>query len=280
MKIVPLLLLTLSLSLAACSKGGHAPAEPSPSMPQMVDAASGKTAAAPKKFIALSHRLTMLLPADQLQPRSQALQAQCLQAGCEILSVDTQTATHGQAARATMTARVPPAAFERFFAATQAQGTLLAHYATAEDKTAQVIDVEARINNLEAFKGRILELLAKRTASLKEALEAEQQLANTQAELDSIREQRRRLASETEMVRIEINLVTERGDGARTWSAPITSALKDAGSVLAASLGGLITFAVAVLPWALAGWLLLWIPIRRLWRRRKLNAAKAADPVR
>jgi hypothetical protein len=122
-------------------------------------------------------------------------------------------------------------------------------------------------------------LLAKRTATLKEALEAEQQLATTQGELDSIRERRRQLASQTELIRVEIDMEASSLGNSGSWSAPIVASLSDAGEVLAQSLSALITFAVAALPWILAGWLLIWLPMRRAWRRRKASATKAADPA-
>ena len=50
-------------------------------------------------------------------------------------------------------------------------------------------------------------------------------------------------------------------------------ALREAGSVLAESVGVLITFLAAVLPWLLlVGLPLAWL-VRVLWRRRRAKAA-------
>lgn len=279
MKIAASLLLTLSFLLAACSRQQGAPMESAAAAAPVVGK-PGAGSPAQKRYIALSHQLRMQTPADQLQARFQAIQARCIQAGCEIVSIASEAEGRHRAASATLVARVPPEAFDRFFADTQAQGKLISHMAQAEDKTAEVIDVEARIKNLEAFKARVTELLAKRTATLKETLEAEQQLASTQADLDSIREKRRQLASQTDMVRIQIDLMASWAGNDASWSAPIVSALSEGGGILASSVGALIMFLIGALPWVFAGWLLLWLPGRRAWRRRKLNAAKAADPAR
>jgi hypothetical protein len=277
MKIAAPLLLALALSLTACSSGTSvAPA--GESMPQLVGAAPGSGTQV--RHIALTHKISLQAPAAELQAKFQTIHRQCVALGCEVLSVVTRAEGRHQSESAELIARVPPAAFERFFSGVQAQGKLMAHVATADDKTAEVIDVEARIKNLEAFKARILELLAKRTATLKEALEAEQQLATTQGELDSIRERRRQLASQTELIRVEIDMQASSLGNSGSWSAPIVASLSDAGEVLAQSLSALITFAVAALPWLVAGWLLIWLPIGRAWRRRKASAATAADPVR
>jgi hypothetical protein len=281
MKIVTTLLLALAFSLSACSQGKRtvsaAPASAA-SVPQLAGSAPGS---APQvRHIALTHKIALQAPAAELQARFQAIHRQCVALGCEVLSVITKAEGRYQSESGQLIARVPPAAFERFFSGVQAQGKLVLHVAEAEDKTAEVIDVEARIKNLEAFKARILELLAKRTASLKEALEAEQQLATTQGELDSIRERRRQLASQTELIRVEIDLQASSPGSDASWSAPIGSSLGEAGQVLAQSLSALITFSVAALPWILAGWLLIWLPLRRAWRRRKASAATAADRAR
>ncbi len=277
MKIAASLLLILSL--AACSQGpGTRMVRAPSSAPQVGKAERAGTPAA--RYIALSHTLRMQVPAEELQARFQAMQAECVKLACEILSITSEAGGRNSSASATLVARVPPAAFERFFADTQAQGKLISHVAQADDLTADVIDVEARIKNLEAFKARVMELLAKRAATLKETLEAEQQLAATQTELDSIREKRRQLANRTDMVRVEIAMVASWAGSDGGWSAPIASALGEAGNMLSYSLAGLITFLVAALPWVVAGWLLVWLPARRVWRRRKLNAAKGADPAR
>jgi hypothetical protein len=153
-----------------------------------------------------------LLPAPHL--RFSAIQAECLTLGCEIIGAEQSAKMPHHAARATLTARVPPAALAGFFKGLQAHGRLLSQSGTSEDKSAEVVDVEARIKNLEALKARVLELMAKQAGTLQDLLAAEKQLAETQAAFDSIHEQRRVLARDTEMVRLDIELVAESA-GAR-----------------------------------------------------------------
>jgi len=239
------------------------------------DAASeGKVSAqATRRFLALKHKVKLVVPAASLAQHFGAIQAECLKLGCEILSAGQETESPEQFANATLTARVPPAAFSGFFTGIQAHGKLLSHHSESEDKTAEVIDVEARIKNLEALKARVLELLKKNAGSLKDMLDAEKQLAETQAALDSINGQRRVLASQTDMIRIEIELRPQSFRNEGSWTAPVAAAADEAGEVLMKSVAFLLTATVALLPWALL-FSLVFFPLRRMWRRRR--AAKLA----
>jgi hypothetical protein len=225
-------------------------------------------AEAARRYLALKHKLTLSTEAADLPQRFAAIQAECIKLGCEILVASQYAKTSERDARASLIARIPPAAFAVFFKDMQSQGKLLAHESESEDKTAEVIDIEARLKNLEALKARVLELLAKNTGNLKDMLDAEKQLAETQAQLDSINGQRRALANLTEMVHIEIDLVDKSLAAEGNWAAPVVDAASDTGAVLMKSVGVLITVVVALLPWMIVLSLLLW-PVRRAWRRRK-----------
>ena len=269
-----LIFLALILGLAGCSKspgigmsggGGRGVAELS--APQAGE--GGKAARqATRRYLALKHKVTLLVPADSLAQHFSTMQAECLKAGCEILSAGREAEGSDQYAHALLTARVPPAAFAAFFTGIQAHGKLYSHFSESEDKTAEVIDVDARIKNLEALKARVLELLAKNAGSLKDMLDAEKQLAETQAALDSINGQRRALANETDMIRIDIELRPQSFTTEGAWTAPVAEAVDESGAVLMKSLAFLVTATVALLPWVLLIGL-LFLPLRRLWRRRR-----------
>jgi hypothetical protein len=275
-----LTLFALLLALAGCSdqsggigmSGGRTYASAPVVVNAEVATPQAPAAAATRRYLALKHSVELWVPEDTLPQRFKAMQEQCLKLGCEILSVDQNIKGPGQTGHASLTARVPPAAFPVFFSGIQAQAKLRRHQSDSEDKTTEVIDVDARIKNLEALKVRVLELLASKAGTLKDMLDAEKQLSETQAALDSINGQRRALASLTDMVRIEISLSEETLATQGNWTAPVAQALARTGEVLMESLGMLITVVVALLPWALLLALLSW-PLRRAWRRRKVAKA-------
>ena len=273
------ILFVLMLALAGCSRSGSGPAgmadqRPATMAKAAADSKPGDQAA--RRFLALRHQLTLLVPAATLARDFDAIQADCIKLGCEILSAEQQADGPNQNASARLSARLPPAAFAGFFQGVTSHGKLLSHRSESEDKTAEVIDIEARIKNLEALKARVLQLLAKNSGNLKEILEAEKELADTQTTLDSINGQRRALANLTEMTRVDIELRPQSLQNEDSWAAPLVTAARESGTVLTSSLAFLLTTSVALLPWALALGL-LFIPVRRLWRRRRAgNSARAA----
>lgn len=271
-----IIFLVVVLALTGCSDSGRVGnfaggkrtvAEESATQAGTVAGAKGSETA-PRRYLALKHKVTLLIPAASLAQHFGAIQAECLKAGCEILSAGREAEGPDQDAHAVLAARVPPAAFDGFFTGIQAHGKLHSHFSESEDKTAEVIDVEARIKNLEALKARVLELLAKNVGSLKDMLDAEKQLAETQAALDSINGQRRALASQTDMIRIEIELRPLSFKTEGSWTAPVAEAVDESGTVLMHSLAFLVTAAVALLVGV------VFLPLLRVWRRRR--AAKKA----
>ncbi|MES2323514.1 MAG: DUF4349 domain-containing protein [Pseudomonadota bacterium] len=265
-----LLCCVAALALLGCSEGMHmsksvgAPVEAETRMVGGVPAAGQRAG----RHIALRHSLVFEAPGEELQKRFDAIHSECLKLGCIVLNAKQTIATADQYGKASLSARIPPAAFSTFLKGVQAQGKLLQHNQDSDDKTAEVIDVEAKIKNLTALRDRITELLAKRTGKLEEVLAAERQLAETQSQLDSIQMMRKALAAETELVRVDIELLAERLASKGSWAEPTVNALGESGRVLMSSLGAMITFVVAALPWLL----LFSVPfflIRRMWRNRK-----------
>src|SRR6478735_1912916 len=108
----------LMFCLAGCARGPATRMVAAPSSAPQV-ASAERAPGTPARFIALSHKLRMLAPENQLQAQFQAIQAQCLALGCELLSVTSEAGSRHQPASASLVARVPPAAFDKFFADTQ-----------------------------------------------------------------------------------------------------------------------------------------------------------------
>src|SRR5215510_10790285 len=89
-------------------------------------------------------------------------------------------------------------------------GKIAQHTTEREDKTTAVIDTEAKLKNLTSFRDNLRGMLNRPSATVKDLVEIQQQLTETQSELDSETAQRKILANETEKIAVEISFRVER----------------------------------------------------------------------
>ncbi|WP_198968863.1 DUF4349 domain-containing protein [Xylophilus sp. ASV27] len=230
-----------------------------------------------QRFLAVRQDLNVEVPAEQLADVFGKVRDLCGTLKCELLSSSLQRETPQQPGNAMLEMRVEPADVERLLGGLAGMANVVSHTTTSEDKTAEVIDVEARIRNRTEFRDSLRAMLrdsvTKRTMA--DLLSIQRTLSDTQAELDAIATQRKVLAQETSKQQIQIQFTPKRalvsnGDG----YSPLRHALRNAGLVLAESVGALITSIAALLPWLVLvvlplGWL-----ARVLWRRRRSEMAR------
>lgn len=305
---IVLLALAAALSLGGCGRKNDQaalPAEPSlpssPASPAPMQAAAGyaggmamkeqrrarvaDTASAEadasqdtplQRFLAVRQELNVEVPSEQLADAWGKVRDLCGTLKCELLSSSLLRETPQQPGNAMLEVRVEPADVDKLLGGLAGVANVVSHTTTSEDKTAEVIDVEARIRNRTEFRDSLRTMLrdtvTKRTMA--DLLAIQRTLSDTQAELDATATQRKVLAQQTSKQHIQIQFTPKRalvgsGDG----YSPMGHALRNAGAVLAESVGALITFVAAVLPWLVLvvlplGWL-----VRVLWRRRKARAA-------
>ncbi|RYF79344.1 MAG: DUF4349 domain-containing protein [Comamonadaceae bacterium] len=294
------LMLALALSLAACGREGpaaadaamaeavQAPAAPAPAamrlMAQAGGAAQADTAAEPaaaERHIAVRQMLTVESAGDQLPALFDQVRAQCGALRCELLNASLRQPTSHQAAGASLSLRVAPEDADKLLAALQGGGAVIVQQDThSEDLTAQVIDVQAHIRNRTEFRDSLRVLLARPDAqrALKDVLEIQRTLTQTQAELDSHAAQLKALQSRTRMQQIDIEFRAERRVVSGGGSNPIARAWEQAGETLAYSAAAVITFVAAVLPWLPLVALPLW-GLSLLWRRRRARRMQGQHPT-
>lgn len=253
---------TASLSMEHAAAAPAAPAGKAGT----ADAARGDTVV--RRHIAMRHDLHLQTEANSVEAAWRTANQACEAAGCEVLQASVSHDEARRPAHALLDARVPPDKLDAFLKQLSGLGTIGQHNKTAEDKTDEVIDVEARIRNMAEFRDNLRRLLTTKDAKLKDLIEVERELVRAQSELDSLSSRRKLLAQLTDKVRVTVRIsarpaVLEEG----VWS-PVGEAVTGAGRLLARSLGGLISVVVAVLPWAVVLFL-LGLGLRALWRRRK-----------
>lgn len=291
---VLLLVLAAALSLGGCKRSDNetsAAAEPAVAYGGSMRMKSARLeAAAPpaatvsdqaqdaplQRFLAVRQELNVEVPPEQLADAWGKVRELCGTLQCELLSSSLLRETPQQPGNAMLEMRVAPADVDRLLGGLAGVAKVVSQNTTSEDKTAEVIDVEARIRNRIEFRDSLRLMLrdtvTKRTMA--DLLAIQRTLSDTQAELDAIATQRKVLEQQTSKQHIQVQFTPARTlvQGGRSYN-PMMRALREAGSVLAESVGVLITFLAAVLPWLLlVGLPLAWL-VRLLWRRRRVKAA-------
>ena len=105
----------------------------------------------------------------------------------------------------TITARVPADRLDAFISDVSALGSVQSLTSQAADVTQQVVDLDARIGALQTSAKRLEELLAA-TSSVADLVAVETELANRQAELDSLISQRDYLRDQVSYSTVTVSL--------------------------------------------------------------------------
>jgi hypothetical protein len=235
--------------------------------------------AAPR-FVAVRHNLEIVEAGSGLAKSIEAVVAFCGTIQCEVLSSSVTNETAVLSPSGNIAARVAPPDLNKFLDFVGKQGKIAQHATESEDKTAAVIDVEAKLKNQTDFRDSLRRMLTKPAVSVADLLQIQEKLAEAQAELDSEATQRKVLANETEKVYVEIAFHAEQRTISRGSFASVGEALRDFGSVLGDSLAALITAVAAIIPWLIVIIPGLWFLIKTVRRfRERRRAAKAATPA-
>ena len=235
------------------------------------------SASSPQRYIAERHKVELLTPEAELQKSWESTVAYCGTIHCEVVSSSITTRAGGSLPSGTISLRVSPDDITKLLSSIEKLGKILQHATEREDKMTAVVDAEAKIKNLTAFRDNLRAMLVKPAATVKDLIEIEKQLADTQAELDSETSQRKALANETEKISVEISFRVETPSGNAGALTQIKNALLASGSILADSTASLITTIVAIIPWLILilplGWLLA-----KLWRKLRLRMNRTVAP--
>jgi hypothetical protein len=230
-------------------------------------------AAAPQRLIAETHKLDVIAPEAEVEKSWESLVAFCGAIQCEVVSSSITARAEDSSPSGNISLRVAPEDAGKLFAQVQKLGKVAQHTIQREDKTTAVIDTDAKIKNLTAFRDNLRNMLAKPSATVKDLVEIQQQLVETQSQLDAETAQRKVLANETEKILVEFSFrVQSAGANASGWSR-IRRAFSESGAILADSTAAVIMTIVAIIPWLIFILPGFWLA-RKIWRKSRRNRAK------
>jgi hypothetical protein len=199
-------------------------------------------------------------------------------------SVDTEQTSNdrkGRIERSTLVLRIPVDKFTVAKKALMGMGKLKASDVSAKDVTTQVIDIDERVQTLQASLDN-LQSFQRTAKDVKDLLDYEEKITARQSELQSLKAQQSYLADQTSMSTITLTLsVPDK------YVAP-PDALEDAGFLAGLkagwhALGDMVVVGLtvlgALLPFLVVGVILgvpTWLGVRALLRRRRAALPPAA----
>jgi len=267
--------LALALALVSATGCGFSKRAAESPPPRLFSQLKAVTAEAQQRYIAERHKLEVITSATELQKSWESAIAFCGTIQCEVISSSVTTRADVSLPSGNLSVRVAPQDLSKLLAEVEKVGKIAQHNTEREDKTTAVVDTDAKIKNLTAFRDNLRAMLAKPSATVKDLVDIQKQLTDTQSELDSETTQRKILANETEKIAVEISFSVEgQRQSARSQ---IWNALRDSGSTLADSTASLITTVVAILPWLIIVLPLVWLLVK-VWRRLKLRRNRNVIP--
>ncbi|HEX5994056.1 MAG TPA: DUF4349 domain-containing protein [Jiangellales bacterium] len=178
---------------------------------------------------------------------------------------------------ATLTLRIPTDQHTTVVQDLEELGEVTHRSRTAEDVTAEVVDVEARVASQRRSIARIRELLDQ-AGDLADVVRIESELATREANLDSLLSRQEQLASLTTLATVTVTFYktdTAPEDGPN--AVGFMSGLRGGWDAFVATVRVIGAVAGAVLPFAAAA-ALIGIPGLLLWRRRRPESAEPPQP--
>ena len=200
--------------------------------------------------------------------------------GAFVVSADEYGGTEGNQPHISMSIRIPASRFAEIMdRLADLAVNVTSRNESAQDVTEEYVDLEARLESLETARQRLLQIMQE-ARNTKDLLEAEQQLTQREAEIESIKGRMQYLEQSARLSSIWIDLqphILSQPVGDQWRPAETTRRAVD---TLLAGLRGFgnfaIFFAIAILPWLAAiGLAIFLIVVLIRWRGRARRARQA-----
>ena len=240
---------------------------------------SAPTEAASQRFLAVRHHMQIETAAAELADLWGAVKARCEQLDCQVEASALQRETVHSAGSAYLTMRVNPRDFAMLTGALGTRAKVLNHQTSSEDKTGEVVDVEAQIKNRSEYRDSLRELLREKDVKRKltDLIEIRDTLSQVQAEIDAAQAQRKLLEKETAKQFVQMQFQPQQVVISGTYS-PWLQTWEGAWNALTGSAQSMVIATAALLPWVivLGGLLLVTVAIARtVTRIRRKSQVKA-----
>lgn len=237
-------LILIALYLAACAEKKEATG--------VVDSSAGFQNEQPKKaaakYLAYVHSLEVELEAEALIAAHHNLIAACQsdeEYSCLVLDVSLST---GGGSRSKIQIRVKSEGLGHFSKIVSQEGRVLSNSTSAEDLADRVVDNLKKIEMLESYRARLLELESKPDADLESLMKIASELASVQSDLEFAQGRKAKFLQRVERDVLNISMTTPYKISA---SNPIVDSLANFIDELSYGVASVISAAAFILPWLL-----------------------------
>jgi hypothetical protein len=226
---------------------------------------------APSRVILREGHLTLVVEDTHATTKAiKAIVGEVEKEGAFIVSSEEVVKTESQVLAANMTIRVPAARFDEIMERLAALAVRIEERReTAEDLTEEYVDLQGRLASMEAARDRLRRFMGEANR-VEELLLVERQLAEREAEMESLMGRLEYLAGSARLSRVNISLrpsvlsnqvkaLWQPGETAKRAFAGLVRSLQSAVDIL-------IYFGIGLLPWLVAGGLVAY-GISRVARR-------------
>ncbi|RKR00344.1 DUF4349 domain-containing protein [Maricaulis maris] len=244
------------------------PPPPSPTRAGMTDSErSGNPDTAPDtRLIAYSYSYQLETPAAATSGLIDTHREACLSAGpevCQVVNANIyQQGDHGVAG--SLALRAVPAWIDTFRAGLGGQletaaGRIRHQAQDAEDLTAAIVDLEARLEAKQTLRTRLTTLLERPGATVEELVQVERELARLQGDIEGSQARVRAMRGRVSMSSLTVNYSSRVDPVSRSAFDPLGRALRNLTGNFASGLADVLTFIAGALPWLVVilpvGWL-------------------------
>ena len=184
-----------------------------------------------------------------------------------------QSSADGGGSTVTISLRVPADQYDAVVERLAALGEVTSRTESSQDVTAELVDVDSRVQSMTASVARVRALLAQAT-TVAEVISVESELAVREANLESLQQQQAYLGGQVSLSTVTMTLTAITDDLATepvTEQTGFLAGIKDGWAALvgiAGWLGGAVGAILPFLPLVAAAGLLLWWLLRLARRRR------------
>jgi hypothetical protein len=192
---------------------------------------------------------------------------------------DTQVTRHEGGDRSgQIVLRIPAERFDAAGGSIRALGKVLSEQSSVQDVTKAYADLETRLKVKREELSRIREIMKSRAGTLKDILEAENEISRITEEIEVAEGERQYYDHQIRLSTITVELREPTPVNlASSWSA-VGNVFRNASTMIAESLAALLSILLVLVPWLLAAYgIYRWI--RWILRRRKARLQpKPSEP--